>query len=196
MPSAMSFALTKQQIIDETKTVTRRRGWKKLKPGQLFWAAEKCMGLKPGEKIKRLKLLRCVRNEAVVLNGPTLTIADVAREGFPDLSPVEFVEMFCREMDCKPDAEVQRIEFEYVGRLYSVATYDWRIGAYTPQTGVPAFNLTLQQLRHSLKMLRKCGYSAHRRRDESGDHDDNDSNVLVERTDGLSQRAIREAWKR
>lgn len=114
MPRSMSFFLTTAQIRDESKSVTRRLGWSNLKPGQLFWAVEKAQGLKKGEKLKRLKLLRCLKNDAVALDGPTLTIADVAREGFPDLSPVEFVAMFCKSMACKPETVVQRIEFEYV----------------------------------------------------------------------------------
>lgn len=118
MPKSISFFLTTQQILDRTKSVTRRRKAKKparrLKPGELFWAVEKVQGLKKGEKHKRLSLLRCLKNDDVVLNGPTLTIADVGREGFPDRSPIEFVAMFCREMKCQADEEVQRIEFEYV----------------------------------------------------------------------------------
>jgi hypothetical protein len=110
----MSFALTTAQILNRTKTVTRRLGWQNLKPGELFWAVEKCMGLKPGEKQKRLCLLRCVKNDAVVLDGPTLTPADVEREGFPGGDPIDFAAMFCRHMRCDRSATVQRIEFEYV----------------------------------------------------------------------------------
>lgn len=37
----MSFAFTKEQILNRTKTVTRRRGWADmLKPGDLIRAAE------------------------------------------------------------------------------------------------------------------------------------------------------------
>ena len=42
--------LTKEQILARTKTVTRRLGWWFLKPGDVVWACEKCMGLKKGEK--------------------------------------------------------------------------------------------------------------------------------------------------
>jgi hypothetical protein len=54
MPRLMSFAHTTDQIRNRTKTVTRRNGWADLKPGELFWAVEKAMGLKPGEKVKRV----------------------------------------------------------------------------------------------------------------------------------------------
>ncbi len=113
MPSALSFFLTTAQIRDRSKTVTRRRNCK-LKPGQLFYAVEKVQGLKKGEKHNRLDLLRCLKNDPVVLDGPTLTIDDVAREGFPDLSPIEFVAMFCKAMKREAAEIVQRVEFEYV----------------------------------------------------------------------------------
>lgn len=108
MPSAISFFLTTAQIRDRSKHVTRRLNCK-LKPGDLFWAVEKVQGLRKGEKHNRLALLRCVRNDSLPLNGPTLTIADVAREGFPDLSPVEFVAMFCKaKFEYANESEAQK----------------------------------------------------------------------------------------
>jgi hypothetical protein len=68
--------------------------------------------------------------------------------------------------------------------------------AFTPQTGVPAFNLTLGELRRSMRMLRDCGYSVHRRRGSDLNYDDNDYSVLIERTDGMSEAEILESWKR
>lgn len=114
MPRNMSFSLTTEQIKNRTKTVTRRLGWANLKPGELFWAVEKAMGLKPGEKIKRLALLRCVSNTPDCLFGKTLTDADVVREGFPDLNSHQFAEMFMRHMRCRFVEPVNRIEFEFV----------------------------------------------------------------------------------
>lgn len=85
-----------------------------------------------------------------------------------------------------------------VTRLYSVGTWDTDKQAYTPQPGltVPSFNITLGQLRQALKQLRRLGYSAHRRRDADGSHDDNDWAVLVERTDGRHWKEIRRSWNR
>lgn len=48
MPRNMSFTLTIEQMRARTKTVTRRKGWAFLKPGDLVWAVVKGMGLKPG----------------------------------------------------------------------------------------------------------------------------------------------------
>jgi hypothetical protein len=114
MPRIMSFALTTEQILNRTKTVTRRMVWDNLEPGELFWAVEKAQGLKKGEKVNRLALLRCLSNDGVWLCGDSLTKADCRREGFPDLTPAEFVAMFRRNMGCEADQVVQRIEFEYV----------------------------------------------------------------------------------
>lgn len=82
--------------------------------------------------------------------------------------------------------------------LYSVGTWDTDRQAYTPQRGlsVPAFNITLAQLRIAIRELRKKGYSVHRYRDEDGQHEDNDWAVLIERTDGKSWREIRRSWNR
>ena len=79
---------------------------------------------------------------------------------------------------------------------YSVGTWDGDEQAYTPQIGVPAFNLTVHELRQSMRMLVNCGYSVHRRRDSYGSYDDNDTSVLIERTDGMTEAQIRRGWER
>lgn len=82
--------------------------------------------------------------------------------------------------------------------LYSVGTWDTDKQAYTPQRGltVPAFNITRSQLRLAIRELRKRGYSAHRFRDDDGSHEDNDSFVLIERTDGKHWKEIMREWRR
>jgi hypothetical protein len=124
----MSFSMTTEAVRNRTKTVTRRLGWDFLKPGDLLWAVEKGMGLKKGEKVKRLGLIRvtaCHRELLSALINPYYynrkgrrerwsAQADVVREGFPDLTPQQFVEMFCRANRCYPGTLVNRIEFEYV----------------------------------------------------------------------------------
>ena len=112
MPRIMSFALTTEQIRNRTKTVTRRMGWKFLKAGYLVWAVEKAQGLKKGEKVKRLALLRiiAVRREHLF----DITSDDVLREGFIGKSPAWFIEMFKSTTRCRSHKEVTRIEFEYM----------------------------------------------------------------------------------
>lgn len=108
----MSFSLTTEQIRNRTKTVTRRRGWKFLKPGDLLNACVKCMGLKPGEQVEKLAVIRVVMVTHEELQ--VCTDSDAAREGFPQMTGAEFVEMFCRHMGGDRYQQVTRIEFEFV----------------------------------------------------------------------------------
>lgn len=39
---------------------------------------------------------------------------EVILEGFPDWTPEQFVEMYCKHNKCTPETLVNRIEFEYV----------------------------------------------------------------------------------
>ena len=112
MPRNMSFMLTTEQIKNQTKTVTRRLGWKFLQIGDVLNAVEKCQGLKKGEKIKRLCQIRVVDVRREMLY--EITQYGCIKEGFFDLTPVEFVEMFCKEMKCTPYTFVTRIDFEYI----------------------------------------------------------------------------------
>lgn len=129
----MSFSATVPQILDRSKTVTRRMGWKFLKPGDRLWAAEKCMGLKKGEKQVRLAMIEVVdvRRESLLEMGPlgwtqpnedhrAYGQAEVVAEGFPDLTADEFVGMFCAMNRCVPSDEVTRIEFTYIDPLEEV----------------------------------------------------------------------------
>lgn len=111
----MAFSLTTDQIRKGTKTVTRRMGWQKLKPGQEFCAIVKGMGLKPGEKVVRLAILRCVSNRCEPLANMLTEKDAAAKEGFPDWSPHQFAAFFCKtHTGCTPHTKIQRIEFEYV----------------------------------------------------------------------------------
>lgn len=112
MPRNMSFALTTKQIMDRSKTVTRRLGWDFLKAGDILNACEKCQGLKKGEKIKRLCQIRVVRTEQVLLCD--MLPLDCEKEGFPQLDKEAFISMFIKEMECHRASFVNRIEFEYI----------------------------------------------------------------------------------
>lgn len=108
----MSFALTTGQFRGRTKTVTRRVGWQDLRPGTVVMGCVKCMGLKPGETVERLGPIRVLSAWREPLDA--ITAEDVAREGYPGMSPAEFVAMFCGHMGCNPQLMVTRIEYEYV----------------------------------------------------------------------------------
>lgn len=106
----MSFHLATPQMLARTKTVTRRIGWGRLKPGDMLLAFDRCQGIKMEDRI-RLGVIRVV--SAVRQRLDAITPEDVEREGFPGKTPGEFVEMFTANMKCAPDRYVTRIEFEF-----------------------------------------------------------------------------------
>jgi len=112
MARNMSFALTTEQFKNKTKTVTRRFGWEFLKPGDVVCGVERAMGLKKGERIKRLGMIRIVSIRKEPLN--TITPDDVVKEGFPGWEPEQFIDMICSHYGCTRDADIRRIEFEHI----------------------------------------------------------------------------------
>lgn len=119
----MSFMLTTEQVRRRTKTVTRRRGWLFLKPGELVRAVAKCQGLKKGERMQPLAVIRIVDVRQEPLNRLLTDIdygfEECRREGFGDDPrlrwPSAFVSFFCEShRPCEPQFTVTRIEFEYV----------------------------------------------------------------------------------
>ena len=110
----ISFSMTTEAVRRREKTVTRRLGWWNLQPGTVLQAVEKAQGLKRGEHVKPICLIRVVSVRTEPLDSIRGHRGECFREGFPDLTPAEFVLMFC-EANRVPDyAEVNRIEFEYV----------------------------------------------------------------------------------
>jgi len=120
MPRNISFALTTEQIRNQTKTVTRRKGWAFVREGDILNACVKCMGLQPGEKIERLGQIRVTNVRREPLSDLTIDLSgnygrdECEKEGFPGMEGREFVAMFCEHMKCQPSDEVTRIQFEYI----------------------------------------------------------------------------------
>lgn len=113
MPRLISFSMTEPQFIDGSKDVTRRMGWLPLRAGDRLIAVRKAMGLRPGEKVHRLGLIEVVsvRRERLDI----ITVDECRREGFPHMSPKEFMSFFCKgHHGCRPDSEVTRIEFKRI----------------------------------------------------------------------------------
>lgn len=108
----MSFAMTEPQIKARIKFVTRRIGWKFLKPGDLVRGVKKAMGLKKGEKIEPLCVIRVVQVSREFLD--EISVNDVALEGFPHWGPKEFIDMLVKHYKIKPETVFTRIQFEYV----------------------------------------------------------------------------------
>ena len=110
----MSFSLTTKQMYDRTKTVTRRdhATWGFLRAGDELMAVEKAMGLKKGDSIKRIGVIRIVSVKVEPWNA--ITDEDVAREGFPGWTSQQFLEHVSKRLGLLDDKLCRRIEFEHV----------------------------------------------------------------------------------
>lgn len=98
----MSFSMTLGAFCRQQKTVTRRTGWRFLKPGDELQGVVKSMGLRKGEKLQRLSRIRVLdvrleslewTQEVETPNG--LEFSDYARdevekEGFAHRDPERF----------------------------------------------------------------------------------------------------------
>lgn len=109
----MSFFLTTDQVRKRTKTVTRRVGWWNVKRGEVIAACVKCQGLKKGEQVEQIAMIRV--RDSTLGHLDEITPDEVVREGFPGMSCEEFVAMFCKtHKGATPRTIINRIEFEYV----------------------------------------------------------------------------------
>lgn len=115
----ISFAMTTEQVRNQTKTVTRRLGWTFLKPGDLLQPIEKGQGIPKGGRV--VKIGDPIR--VVSVGGEWISDfrqrpdaqEECWREGFPGMTPSEFYAFF-RGSHPDPGADdlrVTRIEFEY-----------------------------------------------------------------------------------
>ena len=105
----MSFSLTTAQFLARAKTVTRRKGWAMLCPGDIVMGIEKGMGLRKGEHVRRLHPIRIVSVRREPLDA--ITPEDVIREGFPGWTPAQFIDLYRRANGGGADQLVTRIEF-------------------------------------------------------------------------------------
>ncbi len=112
----MSVSHTEGAVVARTKTVTRRLGWRFLKPGDRLTLCRKVMGRKPGEPLVRLAEVEIVGVRRERLDN--ITAGDIIREGFA--TPVGYVADRARFMDlfrdfgAGPATEVTRIEWRYL----------------------------------------------------------------------------------
>lgn len=118
MPRNISFMLTTHQVRTRQKDVTRRNGWLFAKVGDVCRAVEKSQGLGKGGKIKPICMIKLidVRREPLraMLDDVAYGRAECVREGFPDMTPAEFVEFFCKShRGVTPSTFITRLEFEY-----------------------------------------------------------------------------------
>jgi hypothetical protein len=117
MPRLMSVALTEDAIRSRTKTVTRRLGWRFLKPGDHLTLCRKVMGRKKPDGTVE-PLVRLAEVEVVSVRQERLhkiTEQDVRAEGFAGWTAEQFVEFFCEHIPrAYPTGYVTRIEWRYL----------------------------------------------------------------------------------
>lgn len=85
MPRLMSVAFTEPAVRDRRKTVTRRKGWRFLRAGDRLTLCRKVMGRQTGEPLVRIAEVWVVSVRREPLD--RITADEVAREGFPGMSP-------------------------------------------------------------------------------------------------------------
>lgn len=112
MPRNLSCFYTQRQVRNRTKTETRRLGWKFVAPGDELNLIVKGQGLKRGERVERTARVRVVAARREPLR--TIDQPACVREGFPELTPDEFVAMFCKHMGCRPSDRVTVIRWVYL----------------------------------------------------------------------------------
>jgi hypothetical protein len=126
MSRLMSVAMTADAVIERQKTVTRRLNWwedrngrRLLSAGDTLTLCRKVQGRKPGEPIDRLAEVEVIsrRREPLIrlIEDRAYGLAEVEREGFLGMSPVDFVNTyFVVAQGMSVHAEVTRIEWRYV----------------------------------------------------------------------------------
>ncbi|MEM6852818.1 MAG: hypothetical protein AAF593_00230 [Planctomycetota bacterium] len=115
----ISFALTPTQLVNGSKTQTRRLGWLHARPGDQLCACLKCMGRRPGEPLVRLAIIQITDTRREPLNH--ITPDDVVAEGFPNLKRAAFCLFFAdSHKGCQLDTPVTVLTFRLLA-LYSDA---------------------------------------------------------------------------
>lgn len=112
MSRRISFAKTISQFKARTKTETRRLGWDLLKVGDELVAVNKTMGFRKGEKAVVLGRIRVTATWREPLGA--ITQDGVNREGFPEMTPAEFVAFFCKINGCADGTNVRVIRYEFI----------------------------------------------------------------------------------
>lgn len=113
MSRLMSVAFTEDAVRARTKTVTRRKGWLFLKPGDRLTLCRKVMGRRPGEPLVRICDVEVVSVRRERLGA--VTADEVAREGFPGMRPDQFmIRFFTAPQGIFEFDDVTRIEWRYL----------------------------------------------------------------------------------
>jgi hypothetical protein len=85
-----------------------------LKPGDRLTLCRKVMGRRKGEPLERLAEVEVVSVMREMLIDIHRHPGDAASEGFPDMTPHQFVEFFERTFKVHRNDEITRIEWRYL----------------------------------------------------------------------------------
>jgi len=120
----ISFFLTQRQFKARTKSVTRRLGWKNAKPGDILMGVVKGQGIPKGGSVEKLGpiIVEDTRLEPLFQMAmvPEYGKSECIKEGFPDKTPEEFIEMFCAHNGSRPHETITRIQFAYLDEIFCV----------------------------------------------------------------------------
>lgn len=98
MSRLMSVAFTEQAVVERRKTVTRRKGWMFLKPGDTLTLCRKVQGRRRADGTVE-PLLRLTEVEVLAVSRePLATVAapgELTAEGFPELEADQPYEGAC-----------------------------------------------------------------------------------------------------
>ena len=113
MSRLMSVALTEQAVRDRRKTVTRRLGWRMLKPGDHLTLCRKVMGRRKDEPLIRICEVEVVdvRRERSGTSR-TRTSSERVSTSMSGRRPIPWTLLRAREV--QPDTEVTRVEWRYL----------------------------------------------------------------------------------
>ena len=107
----ISCAKTIPQVVAQTKTETRRLGWKLARPAWRLIVIERNDYRRGGTPVALacVELIHTARERLCDISPDA-----VVREGFPEMTPREFIAFFCREMRAAPDVELTVLRWRYL----------------------------------------------------------------------------------
>ena len=140
MSRLMSVAMTTDAVLERRKTVTRRKGWSFIHPGDRLTLCAKVQGRRPGEPLVRLAEVEviAVRREVLDLlcHGDGYGRTEVEREGFPGMDPHEFVgRYFVEAQGIYHQDKVTRIEWRYLDHAAPTRGRVWTDDVNLPTGG-------------------------------------------------------------
>ncbi|MGZ9097644.1 MAG: ASCH domain-containing protein [Micavibrio sp.] len=109
MAESISFSLTARQVKSRAKIVTRRFGWWNLQPGTIL------NGVEDGQRICSIRIIS-VRMEPLnyMIEDHLYGQRECMLEGFPEMTPEEYVRMRIKNQGVIENKICNRIYFEYL----------------------------------------------------------------------------------